>query len=225
MGNMLSHILSLKLLFLFTSCALFKSNSIQDKKIVSLLEAVSVIGEGRGRLGIDNHQYLFSYDAVLKDQTTWILAANIPIHGEEVLVFADLLKAKVDSEGRDPLEMRIEKGIADYLRQRKKSPRLAGLFIQELRGMIRFLLNKELGLKVSCQLEGKDEYCQDGQNRYLAVADAKKLSLKKNIGDFQIEYVAQNLTESIFTKSSIYLYSENPNNQQDTLLSLELFWK
>jgi hypothetical protein len=225
MGNMLSHILSLIFLFTFSSCALFKSHNIKDKKIVSLLESVRVIGEGKGRLGIDNHQYLFSFDAILKDKSTWILAANIPIHGEEVLIFADLLKPIVESEGRDPLELRIEKGIADYLKQKKQSPRLAGLFIQELRGIIRFLLNQELGIQISCQFEGEAEYCQDGHNRYLAEADAKKLSLKKNIGDFQIEYVAQNLTESIFAKSSVYLYSKNTNDKQDTLLSLELFWK
>jgi hypothetical protein len=225
MWNMLSHIYSLIILFAVSSCALFKSHNLQDKKTIQLFESVSVLGEGKGRLGIDSHQYLFSYDAILKDKNTWILAANIPIHGEEVLMFSDLQKDVVDAEGRDPLELRIERGIADYLKQRRKSSELAKVFIQELRGIIRFLLNKELGISVTCQAEADGEYCQDGRNRYFASSDSKKLSLKKTIGDFQIEYVAQNLTESIFRKSSVYLYSKNTINKQDTLLSLELFWK
>lgn len=225
MGNMLSHFYSLVILFSFSSCAFLKSHNLQDKKTTQLLDSISVIGEGKGRLGIDSHQYLFSYDAVLKDKKNWILAANIPIHGEEVLIFSDMMKEQVDAEGRDALELRIERGIADYLKQRRKSPTLAKMFIQELRGIIRFLLNKELGMKISCEARSDGEYCQDGYNSYLAQTDGKKLSLKKNMGEFQIEYAAQNLTESIFRKSSVYLYSKNTANKQDTLLSLELFWK
>lgn len=225
MWSMLSHIFRLIILSALTACALFKSQDIQDKKIIQLLDFVRVTGEGKGRLGIDSHQYLFSYDALLQAKTDWILAANIPIHGEEVLIFSDIKKVKSKTDGRDPLEARIEKGISDYLKQRKRSPELAKVFMQELRGIIRFLLNKDLGLVVSCQSEGDEEYCQDSHNRYLVSVDAKKLSLKKSIGEFQIEYIAQNLTESFFRKSSVYLYSKDTTNKQDTLLSLELFWK
>jgi hypothetical protein len=205
----------------FSSCALFQGTNLSDKKVEELVDYLKGTGEGKGRLGINQHQYLFGFEAVLKENHDWILAANIPLHGEELLILRDLRKAKVaDNEG-ESLEARIENGIADYLKSQKKSPKLAKLFLVELRQMMRLVLHKEIGEKVSCH----HNECKIGDSVYLVEAKSQQLSIKKILpSDFEIEYIAQNLTDSIFRRGNIFLHSKTSSQPREPLLSLELFW-
>jgi hypothetical protein len=218
---MLRHTCPFFLLLILTSCSLFKSQNIQDKKITDLISILPGSGEGKGRLGINRQQYLFSFDALLKENNDWILAANIPLHGEEILMLRDLTKESVDEGEKDGLELRIEQDIGDYLKTKKQSPELAKTFLLELRRIMRFVLHKKLGLEVICS----QNECRIGEAVYQVEATSKQLSLKKSLSaDYEIEYAAMNLTDSNFKRSNVFLHSKNKSSSSPTLLSLELFW-
>ena len=219
---MLSRIYLLILFVTVSSCSLFKSQNIQEKKIEDLVSYLQGTGEGNGRLGINRQQYLFGFDALLKENNDWILAANIPLHGEEVLMLRNLEKVSVDEDKADGLEIRIQQGISDYLKSQKQSPHLSKDFLLELRTIMRLILHKKLGLELSCS----QKECRIGEAIYQVEATSKQLSLKRSLSkDFEIEFTAMNLTESIFRRSNIYLHSKNKSSSALTLLSLELFWK
>lgn len=209
------------ILIQFSSCAFFVGSTLKDKKIEELINYLKGTGEGKGRLGINHHQYLFGFEAALKENHDWILAANIPLHGEEILLLKNLSQEKVAGDLEESLEARIEKGIADYLRSQKKSPKLAKIFLIELRRLMRLVLHAKLNLKVTCH--GNE--CKIGNSSYVVEAKSEELSFKKLLSsDFEIEYIAQNLTGSIFRRGNIFLHSKKPSQTQETLLSLELFW-
>ncbi|MBA2404285.1 MAG: hypothetical protein H0V66_05900 [Bdellovibrionales bacterium] len=219
---MLSRTYPFLILLLFTSCALFKSQNIQDKKVEELVSYLQGIGEGKGRLGINQQQYLFSFDAVLKDNSDWILAANIPLHGEEVLMLKDLKQEEAPVVEGDGLELRIEQGISEYLKSKKQSPEMARTFLLELRRIMRLVLHKKLGLEVACS----QTECRIGDAIYRVEASNKQLSLKKSLSEeYEIEFAAMNLTDSIFQRSNVFLHSKNKKSPTPILLSLELFWK
>lgn len=221
MSFMLSPIPLLILLSFFMSCGHFKNQKIQNEKFETLIRFISGVGEGKGRLGINQNKYLFGFDAVLKENSDWILAANIPLHGEEILLLKDLKKERLKISGTSGLELRIEQGIADYLRSQKKSPELARIFLQELRSLMRLVLHEELQLGVHCT----QTTCQMGETIYQVIATDKQISIKKSLhSEYEIELVATNLTGSIFTRQSIILHSKTKTSGQLPLLSLELFW-
>lgn len=217
---MLSRFFFLIILLSLTSCSQFRTQNLQDKKIEELISFLKGEGEGRGRLGINQHQYLFSYEALLKENNDWLLAANIPLHGEEVLVLSDLKNEKA-TQTQEQLELRIERGISDYLKSKNQSPQLAGQFMQELRSIMRLVLHKKLGEQVAC-LENE---CRMGDSIYQVASSPKQLTLKKMLNDeYEIEFAALNLTDSIFRRSNIFLHSKNKSKNTSPLLSLELFW-
>jgi len=219
---MLSRFYYLLVILTLSSCSLFRMQNIENKKVEELISYLQGTGEGKGRLGIDTQQYLFSFDALLKENNDWILAASIPLHGEEVLMLRDLKKEQIKPDERDGLELRIVNGISDYLRSRKQSPELAQTFILELRRMMRLVLHNELNLKVDCT----KEECRIGEVIYQVETTAKQLSIKKSLAkDYEIVFIAMNLTDSIFKRSSIFLHSKNASSSAPNLLSLELFWK
>jgi hypothetical protein len=220
--GMLSRFFYLLIILTLSSCSLFRAQNIENKNIEDLVNYLQGVGEGKGRLGINNQQYLFSFDALLKENNDWILAASIPLHGEEVLMLRDLKQEKIKLDHRDGLELRIVNGISEYLRFQKQSPELAQTFILELRRMMRLVLHKKLNLKVDCD---KAE-CRIGEVIYQVEATSKQLTLKKSLSnDYEIVHIAMNLTDSIFERSSIFLHSKKGDNSASNLLSLELFWK
>ena len=218
---MLSRILLPLFLVSLSSCALFKSQNIQNQKFETLISYIQAEGEGKGRLGINQQKYLISFEAVLKENQDWLLAAAIPLHGEEVLLLKDLKQEKVIEGEEDGLELRIERGISEYLKSQKQSPATAKSFMLELRRLMRIVLHKKLKLDLSCS----STECQMGEAIYQVKADSKQITLKKSLSaDYEIELVATNLTDSIFKRSSIFLHSKNKNSANPTLLSIELFW-
>lgn len=217
---MLSRIFSLLFILLLSSCSLFKSQNIQNEKVETLLTYLQGEGEGKGRLGINQNQYLFGFDALMKDNQDWILAANIPLHGEEILLLPDLKQesASLSSQG---LERRIELGISDYLKSKKQNPQMAKVFLLELRRLMRLVFAQRLGLALSCD----QKLCRMGEVVYQVNASAKQISLKKDLNaEYEIEFTAMNLTDSIFKRTNIFLHSKNKSSAAPTLLSLELFW-
>lgn len=217
---MLSRIFSLLFILLVSSCSLFKSQNIQNEKVETLLTYLKGEGEGKGRLGIGQNQYLFGFDAIFKENNDWILAANIPLHGEEILLLPDL-KQETDNVSSQGLERRIELGISDYLKSQKKNPQMAQVFMLELRRLMRLVFVQKLGLELKCS----ETECRMGEVIYQVKASSKQISLKKDLNsEYEIEFTAMNLTDSIFKRTNIYLHSKNKSSTAPTLLSLELFW-
>ena len=217
----MSRLYILCLMFALTGCSLIQNQNIQDKKIEDLISFLQGTGEGKGRLGINRQQSLFSFDALLKENTDWLLAANIPLHGEEILILRDLRKENDAGSGQDDLGVRIEEGIRAYLKSQNQSPELAQTFLLELRTIMRLVLHKKLHLEMMCF----QKVCSLGDAVYQVEATSKQLSLKKSLSDgYEIEFAALNLTNSIFRRSSIFLHSKNKQSTTSTLLSLELFW-
>lgn len=217
---MLSRIYPLILLTALSSCALFKSQKIQNEEFQTLINYVKGEGEGRGRLGINQHQYLIGFEAFLKENHDWILAATIPLHGEEVLLLKDL-KLPESASAKEGLELRIENGIIEYLKEQKKSPELAKAFLLEFRRLMRLVFHKRLGLTLNCN----SSECLIDEETYQVSSTDNMLTLNKSLSDeYEIEFVATNLTDSIFKRSNIFLHSKNRTSKTQPLLSLELFW-
>lgn len=219
---MLSQIFLILLSFFLFSCSLFKQQKPLDQNNLKLISYLKAVGEGRGRLGFEEQQHLFSFDAILKENTDWLLAVSIPLHGEEVLIFPNLKSSEMPSSTTNSLGSRIEQGISEYLKSKKQSSELTGKFLKELRSMIRLSLHRQLGIKVDCQPES----CEMEGQTYKVSSTSKQLLIKKLISeDHRIELVGENLTESFFSKMSFSLHSEKPSDKPKAILSLELFWR
>jgi hypothetical protein len=218
-------IVQITLLFFLTSCALFQErSSLKEMDKEELLNSVKLIGEGRGRLGLGQNQYVFSFDSILKDNFDWILAVQIPLHGEEVMILPDLKQEKLQKWQMHSFEERIKK---DFLRLNLDKVLAPQQFLEELRSLIRFHLSSSWGSKRNCKVQQSEFWCEQDGQRYLVTTSEKELSIKKSLGQGKsLVLDARNLTESFFAQTDIRLYSNETNQlKKDSSFSLELFWK
>lgn len=213
------------LLFLLSSCALFKSQpSLKKDSLDTALASIKVTGEGRGRLGVGPQSYLFSYEAALKENTDWMLAVSVPLHGEEVMVLHEIKQKTVPEKGRESFELRIDHEI----RQRLDLGKISGRDVtQELRKIIRFVIADQLFLEKKCDsaVPGFYECIMDGES-FLVTLEHDAIKIKKNIRDthyFELE--GANLNNSFFQRTNFYLRSVQGKVTSPALMSLELFWK
>lgn len=217
MRNKLSKILFLVFL---SSCALVNYPGLFQKSIPELIHSLNGEGEGKGRLGLGQHQYLFSFESLIKDDQDWVLAASIPLHGEEILILKKIREKNDSSREYGAFELRMVRGIREFLMSQKKSPDLADKFLQEFRSIIRLMLHQRLGIKVECETQ-----CRFEDELYEIELTKSHLSLKKEIlKDYQIELRESNLTGSIFKRTSVFFSLKNSAPMNQPLLSLELFW-
>jgi hypothetical protein len=218
-------ILQMTLIFVLASCALFQERpSLKDMNKEELLDAVKLIGEGKGRLGLGQNQYVFSFDSILKDNYDWILAVQIPLHGEEVMILPDLKQQKLQKWQMHSFEERIKK---DFVRLKLDEILSPQQFIQELRSLIRFHLSSSWGSKRNCRAQQSELWCEQDGQRFLVTTTEKELSIKKPLAQGKsLVLDAKNLTESFFGQTDIRLYSNETNRlKKDSSFSLELFWK
>lgn len=203
------------ILFLFTSCSLFKgSEKITSSDTQKILSSVKIVGEGKGRLHIRERQYLFGMESVVKDGDTWIMAVSIPLHGEEALIFPRLKENSEIDPAMESFAMRIDAGI----RENFKDSELRGKdFIQALRKTVRFLLAPKLGLTISCD----ETMCRLGDDEFQVEREEKTVRVMTNFTGHQLITTASNLTGPFFLHTQFRVLS--PLKKQD-LLSLELFW-
>lgn len=216
-------IICLALLFLVSSCALFKTGpSLLTMENETLLQSVKVTGEGKGRLSLGQNQYVFGVDSVLKDGD-WILAVSIPLHGEEVMILKDLKKKSVQDEETESFEKRIQWEF----RQRKVDKSIsAEKFLVELRSLIRFILSPKLGNERHCDAHNNEYICSMDEEKFTITRTEKKYFIHKPLGNGnKLELVAQNLTDSFFSKTDFHLYTgEEESSSKAPVFSLELFW-
>ena len=202
-----------------SSCSLFKTQpSIKNEPVEKILSSVKVIGEGKGRLGFKQQSYLFSFDALLKDSVDWLLAIEIPLHGEEVMTLKDIKAEKNPASSVESFESRINNQI---------DPSLKNKVLPELRSMIRFILALELGLPRVCSKGFDTEYsCVVGSETFLVTVSDKSIRIKKSTsGTLNLELVAENLTAPFFMKTSFTFRSPKAPISAPAPMTLELFWK
>lgn len=212
-------------LFLVSSCSLFKgAQNLQSLDKEKMLDAVKLVGEGRGRLSLGQNQYVFSFDSLLKDNHDWILAVSIPLQGEEVMVLPDLMEKEAKNADMETFEERI-----DHEFKQKKLDRVltAQEFIQELRKLIRFNLAKALEQKRDCSERNEGFVCELDGDKFLITSSKKEFNVTKILGRGRsVVLEGRNLTESYFTQTNIRLYSSVENfEKKNSSFSLELFWQ
>ncbi len=183
---------------------------------------MKIVGEGRGRLSFKQQQYLFSFDAVLKENKDWIFAAIIPLHGEEVLVLRSLDQTQIAQKSARSLEARIEQELA-----LESKDEMAESFMQDLRSLNSFLLASELGHQRICHESSPEVYqCTFKESQFQLFVTDKDIRVKKiTRSPYVLEVHAQNLTDSFFTKTSYHFYSREIGPELGSHLDLELFWK
>ena len=213
------------LLFLVPSCALFRgSENLTDASLERALSSLKINGEGRGRLGIEEQSYLFTFETLLKDKKDWIMAVTVPLHGEEVMVLHQMQQVMPSDEVMESFEVRIERELGSRKKFRSISK---GRFIQELRSLIRFVLAKDLSLSRTCQEKDQQLTCTLGNENFGIKKEIKNIVISKDVSDqYFLELVGENLTGTFFSKTNFYLRDKKvPSVKTKPILSLELFWK
>ncbi|MES2528983.1 MAG: hypothetical protein V4598_17990 [Bdellovibrionota bacterium] len=208
------------ILLLLSSCTLLKgSEKLKSSDLLKNLEAIKVEGEGKGRLHIQERQYLFGVESLLKEDKSWIMGVSIPLHGEEVLLFPSLDQKNTDDYAMDSFALRIDAGIRENL---KKSTLKGADFLTALRKTLRFLLAARLKLPVNCEAKDKDQICKLGDDEFLVKTSEKSLQVVTPFAGHSLVTTGTNLTGPIFMNTQFKVTS--PETTQD-LLTLELFWK
>jgi hypothetical protein len=219
---MLKH---MALLFLISSCALLRdepSLSTMDKE--KLLDAVKLTGEGRGRLTLGESQYVFGVDSVLNEGQDWILAVQIPLHGEEVMILRDLKESLPQDEETESFEERIGKELQSLKLHKKITGQK---FISEMRTALRFILSPQWGKKRDCVAQQSGLLCELDGEKFIVSATEKELTIKKLFSEeMNLQIVAKNLTKSFFAQTNILLHSEGSESdkKKKSSFSMEFFW-
>lgn len=223
MNSMLSRHIFLFILVLNSCAALKKKESLKTIPVDQLLTAIQVVGEGRGRLGLNDQQYVFSYEALLKENTDWYLSVAIPLHGEELMLLSELKREVSPSRTRESFERRIER----LLNEQFKGGVSGREFLLEFRRLMRFLLSAKLNLVRGCAQMGEGSYqcLMSGEKYFLTVSD-KNIRVSRLLSTRQtLEVVAENLTNSLFMRTIFQLSSPRSSKAEARDFSLELFWK
>lgn len=208
------------ILLLLTSCSLFKgSEKLKSDDLIRNLESIKVEGEGKGRLHIQERQYLFGVESALRNDQSWIMGVSIPLHGEEVLLFPAINESRSEDLSLDSFALRIDAGIRENL---KNSTLRGEDFLNAMRKTLRFLLSSRLKLGVSCKTQDKNQVCSLGEDEFIISSDEKSIRIMTPFAGHQLITTASNLTGPFFMNTQFKVLI--PDGKQD-LLTLELFWK
>lgn len=213
------------LVFLTQSCSLFKgSSTLKSQNSEKLLDSIPLSGEGRGRLTINQNQYVFGIESLLKDNHDWILGVSIPFHGEETMIFSDLKRPEGSEMDDGSFEERIRR---DFRGLELSNSFTATQLLKEIRSLVRFRLSPLWGQKRSCLSQQKALLCKlDGEEFIVEVEENEIMVIKLLPENRRLHLVGKNLTNSFFTQTDIRLYSnEDFSKKKKSLFSLELFWK
>lgn len=212
------------LLFLVTSCALFKSEPNllkEDKK--ELLSSIKLVGEGKGRIALGESNYVFGVDSFLKENSDWVLAVQIPLQGEEALILPNLKQKKQPQHEIESFEERIAHEFKKRKLDRSVSPKV---FIKEMRSLVRFVLAPEWGEKHNCEERQDEMLCTLDGEKFPILVEEKEISIIRPLGEKKFLVLSgRNLTKSIFAQTDIRLYTNGMDRKKkNSSFSLELFW-
>lgn len=196
-------------ILLLSACATIKPSNLNES-----LKPINLEGEGRGRLGYYDQNYLFRFESVFKEKS-WLLNLTIPMHGQEVLVFEDL-DEKESTGQMQSLEMQIDREI-------KKQTKIKALekenIISHLRSLVRFAQAGRLGLKTSC--EGSK--CLLDKEEFIVTPISDGIRIQKYINEhYFVEFGAMYLAGEHYSRTNFYLKKDQ---SKENLFSLELFWQ
>lgn len=200
----------LALSLFLVGCASSPLDKVPAKKRIDYL---SILGEGRGRLSVKKQQYVFSVDALLK-KTSWLLAASIPLHGEEVLELKNLERKSYVSHRSDSFEARVNHALEEIYPGKNYSEK----FILELRSFVRLILAHNLGLERSCT---EDSCVVEGDQFDLETIKNSFMVSKRDSNGFVMSLTGENLNNQIFEKLTFKIISP----EKESVLTLEFFWK
>jgi hypothetical protein len=203
------------------SCAL--RPQLLDLSLESALSSIQILGEGRGRIALDRGEYVFSYESLMRDQD-WLMAVNIPLRGEELMVLRNIKEESAPSDEVESFEERLKHEIDS---NRKNNSVTGEEYVRELRSLVRFVLAPSLGLQRRCE-EEKDilHRCFVGKQDYLVEIKKDQVLVRRRISSTQtMELIAENLTDSFFTRTGFSLHSQNGSPNSLGQMSLQLFWK
>ena len=174
-------------------------------------------------MGVDQQNYLFSFEAVLKE-TDWVLAVAVPLHGEEVMILNSMDKKDSPSATAGSFEARLERELRERLPGNDLKNRS---FTHEIRSFIRFILAEKLSVLRSCrQLTSEKFLCFLDDEKFELFLSPQKVRILKELSDeYQFELTAENLKGSFFQRTNFLLNRPMRTAQDRNLMSLELFWK
>ncbi len=211
------------LFFLFlivSSCSSFEK--VKSTNIDELLNSIKVTGEGKGRISTPRGQHLFSCDAILKEDHTWMLSIMIPLQGEELMILPQLEKKIPSDKTMDKFEWRIEEELKKVDIHHKLKPFQV---IQGIHSMLRFVLGRELKLTRDCFVENNVNRCDLENEKFIIEKKETSMQIGYELNaDYDILLVAENLTNSFFGRTSFYVISKNKNYKFDSVIALEFFW-
>jgi hypothetical protein len=219
---------SLHIIFLLSVFGCATSPKLFKVPIDSIINSIKVTGEGRGRLSLEQGQYVFSYDAILKDED-WLLAVSVPLRGEEVMILPQIKNVNFTKKTLDSFETRLEQEIAARVKGHELS---AQNYIRVLRSLVRFVLADHLSLKRYCERKSEQVFhCYLEEESFQVKLEKNKVFINKVITEnYSLELMAENLTESFFTRTNFHLQSQKKHknffifNVPRTLLEINIIY-
>jgi hypothetical protein len=98
--------MKLLILLLLSSCSLFQTLKI-SQDIPQEAKKVCLNADGNGRLMVQGHKYVFSFETMLDDEEDkWLMSLNFPLHGEELI---ELNLSDSNAEFKQKIEDKILK--------------------------------------------------------------------------------------------------------------------
>lgn len=214
----------LLIFFFVSSCSFLKSSpSLKLTPTDQLLDSIKLTGEGKGRLTLGQSQHVFSVDSMLNENSDWIFAVTIPLHGEEVLILSDLKSHRMPPLEASSFEARIAK---EFHRLKIHKFITTEKFMSELRHLVRFGLSKQWGQKRQCNPQQNGMICVLNDEQFLVLVSDTEVTIKKILENGQsLQIVAKNLTDSFFQKTDILFFlNEADESKKSSPFSLEIFW-
>jgi hypothetical protein len=209
------------LFLLLSSCSSFEK--VKSTNVDELLNSIKVTGEGKGRISTPQGQHLFSCDAILKEDHTWILSIMIPLQGEELMILPQLEKKIPSDQTMDKFEWRIGEELKKVDIHHKLKPNQV---IQGIHSMLRFVLGRELKLPRDCFIDNNVYLCDLENEKFIIEKKETSALISYELNeDYKMVLVAENLTNSFFGRTSFYVISKTKNYKFDSIIALEFFWK
>ncbi|OFZ73096.1 MAG: hypothetical protein A2451_02880 [Bdellovibrionales bacterium RIFOXYC2_FULL_39_8] len=125
------------------------------------LEQICLSAAGRGKIIYRGNNYTFGYESLLEQkEKNWALAANIPLHGEEVI----RLGYTHIEEGRFLISGGIYSSIMDTLERKKEKRSIQAInhYLKNLALFLDFYQQRQDGL-LQCLIKYSDEYEVSGR--------------------------------------------------------------
>jgi len=179
-------------LIILTSCSLFNQKSL-TQNLSKDIEKVCLDASGRGRLIINDHKYVFSFESLLSaNEHKWIMGLNFPVYGEEVLEVSWDENQKVDfTASFENRVLKEKKGV---------DPELLNIFLENWSKLVYEIISLKNGNKTN------ESFSWSTNPRELVV-ETKII----DIGLAKIKF--QNLTTSnYFGRFDVVLQNKNKEN-------------